>query len=217
MDLASAPLISKFRALCEELSYLIEKEGWVVRPYSHPEMNFFRKMTSAERQGTINRLKDYLQICRQTHQSGNQIKDARLLVRQGLKHFGFSCDVKVEDYIQSQYLVEFYGLDHRQIFRTFNFFECTSYTVEDLYCRHWFDLYKRDDAVNKAMFDSVVPILSGEMKEPRYFNNPEHIVEERSSLEKLRYWAKEHCVCPLNQGEMVRGYLTILHVRPIEV
>ncbi|MGE5085682.1 MAG: hypothetical protein ACM3MG_05230 [Bacillota bacterium] len=216
MAFLSTPLVPKFRSLCEELSYLIEKEGWVVRPYSHPGMNFFKKLTSSERLWTTNRLSDYLEICRQTHKSGNQIKDARLLVRQGLQHFGFSCDVQVEDYIQPEYVVEFYGLDHRQIFRTFNFFEYTSYTVEDIYCQHWFDLYKREEAVTQFLIDSVQPLLAGKMKEPLYYKCPEHIIEERRSLEKLRFWAKEHCLAPLNQGDVLRGYLTILQVRPVE-
>ncbi|MFM6929290.1 MAG: hypothetical protein ACKOX6_12560 [Bdellovibrio sp.] len=217
MAFLSAPLVAKFRSLCEELSYIIEKEGWVVRPYSHPAMKFFKQLTPAERLWTTNRLNDYLEICRQVHRSGNQIKDARFLVRQGLQHFGFSCDVKVEDYIQPQYVVEFYGLDHRQIFRTFNFFEYTSYTVEDIYCRLWFDLYKREEAVTKFLLESVGPLLAGKMTEPLYYNNPEHIIEESSSLEKLRFWAKEHCLTSLMQGDTLRGYLTILHVRPVEI
>lgn len=215
--LSSTTPVVKFRTLCEELSRLIEQEGWVVRPYSHPAMNFFKQLSPREREWAVNRLQDYLNICRQAHRSGNFIKDARFLVRQGLKHFDFSCDVKVEDYIQSKYVVEFYGLDHRQIFRTFNFFEFTSYTIEDMYCRLWFDLYRREESVTKFLFESVGPMMSGQSLDPVYFTTEEHIVEERASLEMLRFWVKEYCVTPLIHKNALRGYLTILQVRPVEI
>lgn len=185
----------------------------MVRPYSHPAMNFFKLLPPQDQQGAINRLEDYLNICRQTHRSGDLIKDARLFVHQGLKHFKMSWDTKVEDCIQSQSLVEFYGLDHRQTFRTFNFFEFTSYTVEDIYCRFWFDLYRRNDEVNKTLFESVGPMFSGESLASVYFDADEHLVEERASLEMLRFWVKPSCVTPLMQQGTLRGYLTIVQVR----
>ena len=171
-------------------------------------------MAPAEQEWATHRLEDYLNICRQAYRAGDVIKDARFFVRQGLKHFNFSYDTAVEDHIEPQCVVEFYGLDHRQIFRTFNFFEFTSYTVEDLYCRFWFDLYRRDEQVTKDLFESVVPMISGKSMESVYFfNASEHIVEERASLEMLRFWVKACCVTPLIHNEVLRGYLTIIQVR----
>ncbi|MBO9667234.1 MAG: hypothetical protein J7501_10530 [Bdellovibrio sp.] len=202
-----------FKKLSEELSRLIEKEGWLVRPYASSQLKHFMSLEKEEQNWVIHRLEDYLAICKKVHRAGRPLKDARFLVEEGLRHYNFSCDLKVESIIKPSYVVEFYGKDHRQIFRTFNYFEFTSYTLEEIYCRPWYVLYQRDEEVTRQLIESVEPIIEDQIMDPVFFDMPEHSIDERTSLEKLRMMAKEIAVTPLVQTKKLVGYLNVIQVR----
>jgi hypothetical protein len=176
-------------------------------------MKHFLSLEREEQQWIIHRLEDYLTICKRVHRAGHPVKNARFLVEESLRHFNFTCDLKVEALIKPDYVVEFYGKDHRQIFRTFNYFEFTSYTIEEIYCRPWYVLYERDEAVTQQLIESVGPILEDQKMDPVFFDMPEHSIEERTSLERIKMMAKEIAVTPLIQKNNLIGYLNVIQVR----
>ncbi|MDG0816087.1 hypothetical protein [Bdellovibrio svalbardensis] len=208
-------LAKQFKILSEELSDLIEKEGWVVRPYQMDSLPFFSALSDEMKQSVCEELKEYLGICRQTQAAGHSISDARFLVNEAREHHGFYFHEDVNKLIEKGDVVEFYTSNHLQIFRTFNYFEYTSYTIEDIYCRPWFSLYERDDEVTKRILEMAVPVFAGKQLTPLLLDVGVHLITERYSLERLQLRNKANWIAPLFKDEDQIGYVNVLRVEPL--
>ncbi len=209
-------LAKQFKFLSEELSALIEKEGWVVRPYQSESLPFFHALSEEMKHAACDELAEYLTICRLTQSSGNSIADARFLVRQAREHHGFYYHEDVDKVIEKGDVVEFYRTNHLQIFRTFSFFEYTSYTIEDIYCRPWFALYERDASVTEKMLAMGEPVFTGKQLTPISVDLGHHLITERASLERLQLRNVANWVAaPLFKGDEQVGYVSVLRVEPL--
>lgn len=207
--------VRNFLKLSEELSRLIESEGWAVRPYQSSTLPFFKGLSEEQAYLAEKQLSDYLKICQNTRADGHPIKDARFLVRKALEYYGFSFHEDVFTLIETGHVVEFYNMTHFQMFRTFNYFEYSSYTIEDMYCRPWFTLYERDQQINEKLLALGTPILLSDVKGPTHLDVGAHLITERASLERLQIRNKSTWMAPLFKGDQKVGYVAIQKVEPL--
>ncbi|MBV2168475.1 MAG: hypothetical protein KUL82_07190 [Bdellovibrio sp.] len=197
-------LVSEFRSLCEELSSYIEQEGLSVRPYSSENLPYFLQLPQQTQEEVTDQLHDYLSICKNVYKDGHQLKETSFFIRKALEYYQFDHDPKLFEYIEHpRHIAEFYNLRSTQFFRTLNFFEVTSYTIEDIYCRKWVDLYERDEEITQMMYEKVMDLVRGRSK-GNIFVSREHVVKERVSLERLELEIRGLHISTLHKnGELV--------------
>ncbi|HEX7673274.1 MAG TPA: hypothetical protein VF412_03835 [Bdellovibrio sp.] len=205
--------IKMFLSFSEELSHLIENEGWAVRPYQSSTLPYFQALSDDLQDGVLKQIQDYLLICKKTMAEGYPIKDARFLVNKALEHYSMSFHEDVDELIEEGHAVEFYSLNHMQIFRTFNCFEYTSYTIEDMYCRPWYSLYEREDKIAEQLMVLAAPVLRGEYDGIMRLEVPPHFITERASLERLQMLCESVWVAPLHDEKAQTGYICIQQVK----
>lgn len=208
-------LAQKFITLSKQLSFLVEQEGWVVRPYQNESLPFFSVLAEEQKIATCDELTDYLKICTQTQAAGHHISDARFLVNEAREHHGFYFHEDVNKLIEKGDVVEFYKTNHMQIFRTFNYFEFTSYTIEDIYCRPWFSLYERDKEITEKILTLAAPVFNGQQLTPLFLDVGVHLITERASLERLQLRNKANWIAPLYKDEDLVGYVNVLRVEAL--
>jgi hypothetical protein len=203
-----------FRKLTEELSSLLEKEGMLVRPYSNPGLQFFQAMPEKQQLETISGLRHYLEASKRVRRAGRSLKDAKFFVDVALEYYGFVPHPDFEKLaFQPDVVIEFYSMAGMQLFRTFNYFEFTSYTLEDIYCRQWMHLYERPDAIVKNMFEDIEQMLKTNdlMKTLSY---GAHTIKERVSLERLEVVCEGIHVSALSKENQVVGLTSLVTCRP---
>lgn len=203
-------LTNRFRSLSETLCQALELEGLIVRPYQMPSLPYFQALTSTEKEQVLQLLENYTTVCRAVRAGGTSIRDAHESVNKALKHFNLQVDAQVFDYIDPMCVFEFYSTNQTQFFRTANFFEFNSYTIEDIYSRNWMSLYDRDEEITREIFEFATKILSGETKDVIRKTWPAHIVTERASLEKLKTEVRFECLAPLTRDGQTVGILSIV-------
>lgn len=203
-------LTNQFRSLSENLCRILELEGLLVRPYHSASLPYFQTLTLSEQQQALELLENYCAVCEEAQASGSSILMGREVVTKALQYFGLEVDAKVFDYLEPLCVYEFYSVKQTQFFRTANFFEFNSYTIEDIYCRNWMSLYGRDEELTAEIFKFANQILSGETKEVVYPTMPEHFVIERASIEKLKTQVRFECFAPLTRNGETVGILSIV-------
>lgn len=203
-------LTNQFRSLSENLCRILEQEGLLVRPYHSSSLPYFQTLTLSEQQQALELLENYCAVCEEARRDRSSILMGREVVNKALQYFGLEVDPKVFDYLEPLCVYEFYSVKQTQFFRTANFFEFNSYTIEDIYCRSWMSLYGRDEDLTGEIFKFANQILSGETKEVIYPALPEHFVIERASLEKLKTQVKFECFAPLIRDGQTVGILSIV-------
>lgn len=203
-------LVQEFQGKLIQLSGLLSSEGVSVRAFSEPSLTLFEQLGLKEKQAKLKEVSTYLETCQSELSEKKTLKNTNSFVWRGLREGGFKFSSDMFTHLKDHHVIEVYDLNNKQVFRNLNFYDFVSYTLEDLYCRPWPELFHRPDTetVEKmfATLDSVLP--TGQP----YFNTngfiPDHVIEERGSEEELKVLYKLECVFPVyNERRRVAGYL----------
>ncbi|UXR63130.1 hypothetical protein EZJ49_08580 [Bdellovibrio bacteriovorus] len=199
-----------FKKYAEELCAFIEQEGWAVRPYHSESLPFFLQLNESERESTTELLRQYLEVCQRVYSKGRRLKDMPFLVETALEYYGYQVFPQTLAKLRQNQskMVEFYSRKHTQFFRSLNFFEFTSYTIEDLYCRQWVHLYDREESMTMRILSEANKVLAGDLSEPIFV--PEaHILKERLSLERLQVQMQNLQLEPLFKNGQSDGIMAV--------
>jgi len=135
--------IIEFTSLAKQTVQFAKLADCKLAAFSGPNLPFFSKLGILEQRNAITRLQIYNQICSDVLADGKSLKDSKALTWYALKKFNFVFSSDLFQYIQDDNIIEVYDRDNVQIFRNFHFFDVSSYTLEDLICRPWTDLFLR--------------------------------------------------------------------------
>lgn len=188
---------AEFRAYSQQITDVIWEEGIAFRPYAHPSLPYFHRLPALEQEDVLNKLKLFVQICLAVKNAGASLKDNRAMVAKALLAFDLTAKEDDLKLIQPYHLVEFYNRSDLQIFRSFRYFELFSYTIEDIYCRKWLQLYDRNQEDQTAMTAAVLEFVNLPNKTAVNVHLPEHKIKERESLERLITYNQTQWLIPL--------------------
>ena len=180
----------------------------LVRPYQLPSLPFFQALSIPEQQQAISLIENYCAVCQNTRRHGASLREGRAIVDEALEHYNLQVDARVFDFMGPGVVYEFYSPNQTQFFRTANFFEYNSYTIEDIYSRSWMHLYDRDEAITQKIMEGAGQILGGQVTEIIKFTLPEHLLIERASLERIKIPVRFECLAPLMQNGKIAGVLS---------
>lgn len=201
--------LKQFKDLSEELCFLMEKEGWSVRPYNQESLPFFQQLDNEKQCEAIDLLQQYLDVSKKVYQHGKSLKDKSFCMDIALQYYDYQVSPSIyEQVVASDKIVEFYRADQTQFYRSLNFFEFTSYTIEDLYCRQWLHLYQRPEALTQKIYQAATSFKDGEMSPPVMVEDA-HVLIERLSLERLQVKMSELFLAPLYQKTRFVGVAAV--------
>ena len=188
---------ARFKILSENICKTIEDEGFLIRPYGHPTLPYFNLLSIDEQEQVLKDLLTYFQVCTDMRFHGDSLKDTRKFTERALHRLNKRADPDIMKQLRPDHLVEIYTTANTQIFRSLPYFEVCSYSLEDIYCRKWFHLYERSaqdqDLLDKTLgrFYSHNPLRTIEVADP------EHIIREKGSLERMEILTKLWWISPL--------------------
>lgn len=199
-------LRDRFRTLCESLALLLEHEGMAVRPYANENLIFFQMLSPESQDEAIELLEDYLATAKLVLKDKHSLKESRYFVQKALEYFELSAHPEFVAAAQDpRRISEFYSLKGTQFFRTFNYFEMTSYTLEDIYCRQWVDLYERPEGLTSQMLAGIAELVEKNSSQTLINIDTAHFIQERISLERLITNCQGLHITPLYQQGVLTG------------
>lgn len=236
-DLSLGSQVAEFREIALWFSRLGEKftPAIVIRPFEDPSLPHFRALSVDARHRVLSSLRDTHQIWLESvheieaNQSSDQKEEvendaseqvrlvqSRALWRTLAKHgFRFPSDLFTS--IGHQDVVEVYTADSLQVFRSLHFFKVCSYTLEQIYCIPWFDLYQRDASANQQSFELLARAITGELRGLVNEERDSHYVYESLPGHGLRTRIKPGVLCFFeNEARELSGYLHSFRVVPGE-
>lgn len=159
LSFEEGPYAESFRLLADHLVKLGEQIGVRIIGYRNPSLPLFRSLPSSAQAKIIEELKCYLQVCELTASAGHKLNDSRQLLWYGLRSLGYVPPSDLFDKITDQMVVEIHDPELHQVFRNFVFYQYCSYSLEELHCQPWTDLYLRDVRSIEAMMKVVNKIF----------------------------------------------------------
>lgn len=214
--------------LAERLASMSTARGYAVKPYTQKSLVTLATLPVEKKQSLIANLQTTINI----FTSGTEIEKInpsvdhpeRRLVEMALDFYGYRIDN--EDFwktIKRNELVEIYNTENIQIFRTFNFFKTSSYSILDLLINEWYNLWERPNGVFDNMFKVIGSLFSGEIKGIAPAGVPEHVINEIFNAEdEIHFISRSSLcrfgiVCPIydKRDGKIGGLLVSAQVTPV--
>lgn len=180
----NADLKSRFKSLCEELFKFGEREGVSITPYISENLIHFSSLDFETKKIVTESLSIYVNICQQTILSGHSLSSSRQFTWSALKMYKLKPKSDLFNQLTEDQVIEFYNSDNIQIFRNFVFFKLCSYSIEDLYCRPWFELFYRDPGVTQTILSEFSKVFSRKVTDTFKTEIPDHDLKEINSAYK---------------------------------
>lgn len=190
-------LAAQFASQVEYFSQILADEGIDVAPYQGTFPSHFRSLDPATQAGIIQCFERYLNVCAQTVREGFRIKSDRQLLWNMIKKLGFVPTADMMDHIEDGDLIEIYTDDHIQIFRNSQLFPYCSYSLDDLLCRPWWQLFRRDQAVTDEIIAMSVDLYNGRNPNTQFYRMKPFYLEEVESPRLYRCLVQNKVMTPL--------------------
>ena len=223
-SLQSKALDLKAVELLENLASISKTYGYPVQAHTQKALSTLTSLPVDKKENLIKKLQNSINIAAGAPEIEKDGHSERKHVEQALNMYGF--ELRDKDFwntVRKDELIEMYNTDNIQIFRTFNFFTTSSYSLLDLLVYEWYSLWERPSGTFDKMFEVVGSIFSGQVKGVVPAQVPEHVISEifnpndeehftsRSSL------CKFGVICPIyNKADgQIAGLLVTARVTPI--
>lgn len=204
---------SEFKRLAEEYCDLIKSFGYKAKPYRNSGVLKFESCKIEQRTRAIAYLDANIELLKECVAQGDNPRNSAQMLWRILKKIKAVPENDIFDKIAQGDVVEVYLDDHIQIYRNLEFFNYTSFTIDELLCGTWYKLYKRDFLPSLKMMKMAFKLLTKRLNKTTPWNVPEHIFDEIGSEENLRHSILLKYLSPLtNQGKMV-GAICISHAK----
>jgi hypothetical protein len=195
----------------QNLSSYLKLCGYIVPPFSELAEKKLGRLPESQIQKVnynINALNQILALSLNNSDTGTPeiplIHPERNLIEKALQFYNLKIRHDFWATVQPHDIVEIYNDEGIQIFRSFNFFETSGYSLTDLLVNEWYVLWERPKFILQEIFRYSNGIFSGEMNQVTRMAIPKHVVKEiysgtdemlnftpRSTLVEFGY------VCPL--------------------
>jgi hypothetical protein len=207
-------LYGRFLDLCGIYARLGERAGVAITPYRKSSTQRFLELPDPICKAIVSNLETTISIYASALDNGVDIHKCSLAsVWWGMKKLGLKPSSSLFADLTDGDVIEIYNCDNIQIFRTFNLFECLSYSIEELFTYEWWELFYRDSHVTSRIQEVASGLLQGRIREPIRFGNASHIVTEIFSPNRNRAETRLNLMAPLRDYRGApAGYLSSMRI-----
>lgn len=200
----------------EKLAEIIRTHGYRCRPYSPKSLVNLRTLPVEKKHLLAKQINTVLNIILYTPQI-TPLQDEhpeRCYVEQALKMYNLETESDFWTKLQKDDVVEVYSSENIQLFRTFNFFKISSYSLLDLLTNEWYHLWERPSFVLDGLIQASVDMMEGRIKCATQINAAKHILKEICNDDSVDFktcsvLVEPGIACPLyDKGtKNVKGFL----------
>lgn len=205
-----------FKEVCEEIAHLLSEAGLSdIRPFAHPNMLHFSKMSVQAQKSCLTSATHYLNSLASIKESGWSLTDEKRSLWVALKFFGLRPTSDLLDLIEKSDAVEVYDLNGLQIWRNYRFMEVCSYTVEEIFCYPWDQRYYRDPEASAGVLKALQEFLTMpniQTVNPRFENTLTELFSSKRYVINVRH----DYLSPLHtEGGQLSGFVVISKVEVV--
>jgi hypothetical protein len=199
--IVDSPIVGKFRLLVEGFASILHDEGIAIEPYVGDFPRQFCSLDGDQQGAVLSSFERYLQVCAETIASGYHLKSDRQLLWQSLKNFGLCPTSDMMEHIEDGDLIEIYTNTGIQIFRNARLFPHCSYSLDDLLCKPWWQLFRRDQAVTDEILAMTRDLYSGRNPNTQIYTMAPFYLEEVESPRLYRCLVQNKIMSPLRDKQ----------------
>lgn len=129
-------------------------------------------------------------------ESGRSVDELQFL-RRYLSHQRMAVPGDLENFITPGDIIEVYDSEGIQHYRSFNFFELCTYSLEEIFTYEWWHLYERNEFVTRNLVNQFIKIFQ-ENSGPQLVDFPTHVARELWSPGRSTIRIKQKALIPVS-------------------
>lgn len=205
LDMRLTPLELSLIADLQRVAQIVRLQGYPCRPYSPKSLNTLKTMSLEKKELIAQQLQTALKVVIMASDIERPASEhrERCYIEPAIKMYGLELrDSEFWNKLEIDDVIEIYSTENTQLFRTFNFFKISSYSILDLLTLEWFMLWKRPSFIMKGLLESAQGMLEGRIKTATQVNGGRHILKEIYNDESVGFRCSSVLVepgigCPL--------------------
>jgi hypothetical protein len=197
-DRRTRVLVDGFVDFAERYAALVSSAGVPVSAYTVDAALAFASLPTLQMVKTLDRLQSVLRTTETVLHGGGSLRDDHTYLWAMIQRLGLRPQSDLFDRLGSEDVIEIYDVaEQTQVYRNLRYFEACSYTLDDLMCRPWFELFTRDHSVTAHVAEIVEQAIKADPPRLVPFNTGVHTIEEIDSPERLHCVIENRFLAPL--------------------
>jgi hypothetical protein len=173
--------------LLARLTKFAQRSG-VTLGASRPGRSYFANLESATQLSIIDNLRTYVDVCEDVIRDGKPLTDDKHFLWRMLLKRRLRPSAGLFELFEDGDIIDVYDMNgFVQIFRNMRFFSVCSYSLDELLCRPWYELYARDERITAGIHATAMTFASRTAQDTKYLDLGEHILEEIDSEAGYRF------------------------------
>jgi hypothetical protein len=183
------------------LAILLRQMGYPVQAYSETARNKLLVTSETKKYEMISCFNNWSQWIEPLDPTKSYDNELHLLVKSLEKH-GFQLNLDFIKTIEKDQIVEFYTEDMIQLYRSFNFYKITGYSLLDISLHEWYVLWERPRQVLESLAGELAETLQTHIP-VKEFNTRKHIVREILNTSKSEeFKPRASLLTPIRLGSL---------------
>lgn len=183
----------------QDLSHLLHSSGIPVEAYRPHSLEQFEKLPSERQLAILEQFSLYVATVKGTildpQRHDLTLEQEKAILAKNLKRLGLKHSEGSEESIEIGHIIEIYDSHSVQLYRNFEFFRHSSYSLMDLVTTEWFRLYQRPQKITDALIESARQVfIQGKAIVP---DVPSHILREIYSGARRAFLMNVKAIFPL--------------------
>lgn len=208
---------NQFRELSVKLQGILGKEGLYLIPFESPALPFFSTLSAEHQREIIDLLNTLVDIASDLQSQKLKVTEPINLIKTFFKKFNIHAPAWVIDTITDRDIVDVYNMDSRLVVASFNFFEICTYSIEEIFCRPWAELWSREGDTHIEIFQLCRSLLNGEITQPVDMTYiPQHKVRETYTTSGRYAIIQPRIFSPVYFGDKLFGFMSVNRIIRLE-
>lgn len=208
---------NEFIDLSVKLQKILGREGLFIIPFEEPGLPFFSSLSPEQRTQIIEQMQTLLEIANDLQAHNLKVTEPANLIRTFFKKFNLHAPSWVVDSVTKHDIVDVWNLDSRLIIASFNFFDICTYSLEELFCRPWSELFSREGDVHIQIYQLCRSLLNGEITQPVDMTYiPQHKVRETYAPADKYAVLQPRIFSPVYAGDKLFGFMSVNRIIKLE-
>ena len=201
----------KFRYLTLRLTKAAADCGFQLTPYFDTNLVYFCRLSEGAQERAIVSLDRLSSQYESLYAHDHKRPSVALQLAFFLKQNKITTDPAVVERISEDEGVDIYDENHSFLFASLNILHLLTYSIEDLYCRPWYELFRRDTpGVQEKLLAVCLDLAAGKhtkLVDVSYIEN--NISSETSSVAKRAVACIPRYFAPIFRDGKPAGYLCV--------
>lgn len=201
----------------QKVAQITRLQGHACRPYSPKAIQALRALPLEKKELIAKQLQSTLNVvlmATEVEQPSTEHTERRY-IDPAIKMYGLEIrDTEFWNKIEKDDVIEIYSSENIQLFRTFNFFKISSYSLLDLLTLEWYLLWERPSFVMNALMEAAQAMMEGKMQTATQINAARHVLKEIYNDDSISFKCSSILVepgvaCPLFEkgSNEVKGFV----------